>query len=191
VSSQPRSVAARPQGSSSIATSRAADGWAAWERHATRSRPCWSHSRTWPGQGHGSTASSGQRRPQPEHHAAPALELRRWPRSTGQPATAARTAPPGRPSPSRPPALPIHHGVTRNGPVRRMPRESSPMTPKQPAPPTGSGGIGQKAEPEETSVESTHLATIGGGVSARRTCLPWSQVGGVRSPFVRARCRTR
>jgi hypothetical protein len=55
------------------------------------------------------------------------------------------------------------------------------MTPKQPAPPTGSGGIGQKAEPEETSVESTHLATIGSGASARRSCLPWSQVGGVRS----------
>ena len=55
------------------------------------------------------------------------------------------------------------------------------MTPKQPAPPTGSGGIGQKAEPEETSVESTHLVTIGSGASARRSCLPWSQVGGVRS----------
>jgi hypothetical protein len=46
-----------------VATSRAADGWAAWERHTTRSLPSVSHSRTWPGQGHGSTSSSGQRRP--------------------------------------------------------------------------------------------------------------------------------
>jgi hypothetical protein len=30
-------------------------------------------------------------------------------------------------------------------------------------------------------VESTHLATIGSGASARRSCLPWSQVGDVRS----------
>jgi hypothetical protein len=73
-----------PHRSSSIATSRAADGWAAWERHTTRSLPSGSHSRTWPGQGHGSTSSSGQRRPQLGHHAVPALELRRWPRSSGQ-----------------------------------------------------------------------------------------------------------
>jgi hypothetical protein len=48
--------------SSSIATSRAIDGWAAWERHTTRSMPSWSHSRTCAGHGHGITSSSGHRR---------------------------------------------------------------------------------------------------------------------------------
>src|SRR5215218_8734066 len=80
-----RSRPARSSGGpSSIATSRAADGWAAWERHTTRSLPSWAHSRVSPGQGQGSTSSSRQRRPQPGHHAVPAVELRRWPRSSGQ-----------------------------------------------------------------------------------------------------------
>jgi hypothetical protein len=124
----------------------AADRWAVWERHTTRSLPSGSHSRTWPGQGQGSTSSSGKRRPQLGHHAVPALALRRWPRSSGQTGTTAHIAAPGRPSPSRPPARPVHHPVTMQRPApSRRPRGSSTIDPKEPAPPTGQGGSSQEA----------------------------------------------
>jgi hypothetical protein len=70
----------------------------------------------------------------------PALELRRWPRSSGRRATAAHTAAPGPPSPSHPPALlaSIRKSPCNDGSEPHA-REASTRTPKEPAPPTGPG----------------------------------------------------
>ena len=117
-----------------IATSRAADGWAACEWRTTRSLPSGSHSRTWPGQGHGCTSSSGQRRPQLGHHAMPVLELRRWPRSSGQTGHGSPHGGPRSPitipptGPSGPPSS--HHA---NGRLRAAGHAGRPrLTPKEP-----------------------------------------------------------
>jgi hypothetical protein len=76
----------------------------------------------------------------------------------------------------------VHHGVTtqRPDPIP-MPRQSSPMTPKEPEPPTGSGGIGREARWRPHRWRPLSLVTGGSGASARRLSLAWSQVGGLRS----------
>jgi hypothetical protein len=172
-----------PQGSSSIATSRAADGWAAWERHTTRSLPSWSHSRTWPGQGQGSTSSSGQ----------PATAVGENRPGRG-PATAASHAGDGGARQSR-----RRSGCSSGTSTTQMrtpsgPRSTSPKAPTAPASaPAGSARHPRRAPAAPRPARAPAATTPRPALAARRRgpTAPGTRHPGRRPCPGPARCRTR